>query len=105
MLRTALLLVASLLTLGPAAEASLQGLQGEPPPESAERFADVPEFRFEDSQGQPLTREDLVGAPWIAVPFFVRCMGPCPSVSRDIAERLIPALEGTPIRVVSFSLD
>jgi protein SCO1/2 len=105
MLRTVVLLVASLLSLGPAAEASLQGLQGEPPPESTERFADVPEFRFEDSQGQPLTREDLLGEPWIAVPFFVRCMGPCPSVSRDIAERLIPALEGTPIRVVSFSLD
>jgi len=105
MLRAAALLIFSLLTLGSPASAYLQGLQGEPPPESADRFADVPDFSFLDSQGQPVTRADLLGAPWIAVPFFVRCMGPCPSVSRDIAERLIPALEGTPIRVVSFSLD
>lgn len=105
MLRIVVLLVSSLLSLGPSADACPQGLQGEPPPGSSERFAEVPDFRFEDSQGQPLTRADLLGEPWIAVPFFVRCMGPCPSVSRDIAERLIPALEGTPIRVVSFSLD
>jgi len=101
----AALLLAFLLTLGASAAARPQGLQGEPPPESPERFAEVPDFRFEDSQGRTITREDLLGEPWIAVPFFVRCMGPCPSVSRDIAERLIPALEGTPIRVVSFSLD
>ncbi|MDB4561917.1 DUF420 domain-containing protein [bacterium] len=105
MLRVAALFLVSLLASGSFATASPQGLQGEPPPESEERFADIPDFRFEDSQGQPLTRADLLGEPWIAVPFFVRCMGPCPSVSRDIAERLIPALEGTPVRVISFSLD
>jgi protein SCO1/2/putative membrane protein len=52
-----------------------------------------------------VTRADLAGQPWIAVPFFVRCTGPCPSITRDIAERLMPLLEGTPIKVVSFSLD
>ena len=105
MTRVAALLFGLLLALAVPASAAAQGLQGEPPPESLERFADVPDFSFEDSQGRPVTRADLLGAPWIAVPFFVRCMGPCPSVSRDIAERLIPALEGTPVRVVSFSLD
>lgn len=104
--RVAALIFATLLAcVAPATAAVPQQLQGEPPPESSDRFADVPEFSFQDSQGRPVTRADLLGEPWIAVPFFVRCMGPCPSVSRDIAERLIPALEGTPVRVVSFSLD
>lgn len=61
MLRIAVLLVSSLLSLGPSVDASPQGLQGEPPPGSTERFADVPDFRFEDSRGQPLTRADLLG--------------------------------------------
>ena len=103
MLRSVALLLASVLAVGIAPAAPQ--LQGEPAPDSADRFAEVPDFRFEDSRGEPVSRADLLGRPWIAVPFFVRCMGPCPSVSRDIAERLIPALAGTGIRVVSFSLD
>ena len=103
MLRALALLIVSLLAPGLAGAS--QQLQGEPAPEAADRFGAVPDFRFEDSLGRTVTRADLAGRPWIAVPFFVRCMGPCPSVSRDIAARLIPALEGTGIRVVSFSLD
>ncbi len=105
MSRVAALFFAFLVACLEPAAAHPQELQGEPLPESADRFGDVPDFTFEDSQGKALTRADLLGQPWIAVPFFVRCKGPCPSVSRDIAERLIPALEGTPVRVISFSLD
>ncbi len=76
-----------------------------PAPDSASRFGDVPDFTFEDSRGGELSKADLLGAPWIAVPFFLRCTGPCPSITRDIRAKLHDQLEGTPIRIVSFSID
>lgn len=76
-----------------------------PDPESAERFGDVPDFSFVETDGRTVTRADLLGAPWLAVPFFVRCTGPCPSITTDLRVRLHDALAGTGIRIVSFSLD
>ncbi|MEM8714072.1 MAG: DUF420 domain-containing protein, partial [Planctomycetota bacterium] len=78
---------------------------GAPAPASDDRFGDVPDFKFESSSGGLVSRADLLGEPWIAVPFFLRCTGPCPSITRDIRARLHDALEGTPIRIVSFSID
>ena len=69
------------------------------------RFEAVPDFTFDDSRGGQLSKEDLSGTPWIGVPFFLECTGPCPSITRDIRERLYPELEGTGVRLVSFSLD
>ena len=76
-----------------------------PAPDAAGRFGEVPDFTFEDSRGGKLSKADLLGAPWIAVPFFLRCTGPCPSITRDIRARLHDQLEGTSIRIVSFSID
>jgi uncharacterized membrane protein YozB (DUF420 family)/cytochrome oxidase Cu insertion factor (SCO1/SenC/PrrC family) len=76
-----------------------------PAPDSDGRFGDVPDFTFEDSRGGTLSKADLLGAPWIAVPFFLRCTGPCPSITRDIRAKLHDQLDGTPIRIVSFSID
>ena len=96
---------------GSPAGSPLGGLQAEfisagaPAPDSADRFGDVPDFQFEDSRGGMLSKKDLLGAPWIAVPFFLRCTGPCPSITRDIRARLHDEFEGTPIRIVSFSID
>ena len=59
------------------------------------RFEAVPDFTFDDSRGGQLSKEDLSGTPWIGVPFFLECTGPCPSITRDIRERLYPELEGT----------
>jgi uncharacterized membrane protein YozB (DUF420 family)/cytochrome oxidase Cu insertion factor (SCO1/SenC/PrrC family) len=76
-----------------------------PDPGSAERFGEVPEFSFIEADGRTVTRADLLGAPWLAVPFFVKCTGPCPSITTDLRTRLHDALAGTDIRIVSFSLD
>jgi uncharacterized membrane protein YozB (DUF420 family)/cytochrome oxidase Cu insertion factor (SCO1/SenC/PrrC family) len=76
-----------------------------PDPDSAERFGAVPDFTFTEADGRTVTRADLLGAPWLAVPFFVKCTGPCPSITTDLRTRLHDALEGTDIRIVSFSLD
>lgn len=79
--------------------------EGAPSPRDPMRFEAVPDFTFDDSRGGQLSKEDLSGAPWIGVPFFLECTGPCPSITRDIRERLYPELEGTEVRLVSFSLD
>ncbi|MEM9801623.1 MAG: DUF420 domain-containing protein [Planctomycetota bacterium] len=79
--------------------------QATPGPEADDRFGPVPEFSFVDRAGRTVTNETLAGAPWIAVPFFVKCTGPCPSITRDISERLVPLLEGSSVKIVSFTLD
>ena len=76
-----------------------------PPPNSSERFGVVPDFEFTEADGRTVTRQDLLGQPWLAVPFFVKCSGPCPSITTDLRNRLHDALAGTDIRIVSFSLD
>ena len=78
---------------------------GAPAPRDSKRFEAVPEFTFDDSRGGQLSRADLLDSPWIGVPFFLECTGPCPSITRDVRERLYPALEGTGVKLVSFSLD
>lgn len=78
---------------------------GAPAPRDSKRFEAVPDFTFDDSRGGQLSRADLLDSPWIGVPFFLECTGPCPSITRDIRERLYPALEGTGVKLVSFSLD
>lgn len=78
---------------------------GAPAPRSAQRFDEVGDFTFQDSRGGTLSKADLVGAPWIGVPFFITCTGPCPSITRDIRAKLYGELEGTGVRIVSFSLD
>ncbi len=108
------LLAVSLVSIGPLAS-GIQvsgGSDGHeftstatPPPSSPDRMGEVPDFEFEDSRGGTLSKADLAGAPWIAVPFFLRCTGPCPSITRDIRAKLHDELAGTPIRIVSFSID
>ncbi|MEC8511827.1 MAG: DUF420 domain-containing protein [Planctomycetota bacterium] len=79
--------------------------EGAPAPRDPKRFEALPDFTFDDSRGGQLSKADLLGEPWIGVPFFLECTGPCPSITRDIRERLYPVLEGTGVKLVSFSLD
>ena len=74
-------------------------------PGDALRFGEVPDFALTDQRGRSVRREDLVGAPWIANLFFTSCAGPCPRLTADIRRFLHDALEGSPIRLVSISVD
>jgi len=69
------------------------------------RFGEVPDFALTTEQGATLTRADLLGAPWIATLFFTSCSGPCPRLSADIRRLLHDQLAGSPVRIVSFSVD
>lgn len=85
--------------------AAIQVSDASPAPRSMARFGEVPDFRFVERSGEVLTRDDLLGAPWIAVPFFVGCTGPCPTVTSDLRAELVDALAGSGVRIVSFSVD
>ena len=76
-----------------------------PAPESPQRFGEVPGFELTERSGKTITLEDLRGKPWIGVPFFVRCTGPCPSLTGDIRAILYERLKDTDVRIVSFSVD
>jgi protein SCO1/2/putative membrane protein len=70
-----------------------------------QRFGTLPTFEFTEASGRKVTREDLAGAPWIAVPFFTSCTGPCPQLTADVRAMLHDQLAGTDIKIVSFSVD
>ncbi len=98
------------LSLGPPVAGqqgipSDQTLSTSPAPYSEQRFGEIPPFSFTERSGATVTLESLLGAPWVAVPFFVRCTGPCPSLTGDIRAMLYEELAGTDVRIVSFSVD
>jgi protein SCO1 len=63
----------------------------------------LPDFSLVNRDGATVTRGDLAGAVWIADFVFTRCPGPCPLMTRRLAElgpRLPPG-----VRRVSFTVD
>lgn len=100
--RPCALLAGALLSLASAAPAAAQA---SPEGSDPQRFTQVPEFSFVERGGDQITRADLLGQPWIAVPFFIGCSGPCPGLTSDLHLAFRERLAGTGVAVVSFSLD
>ena len=66
----------------------------------------VPAFSLVERSGQPLSRDDLAGAPWVADFIFTRCTGTCPALSNRMAElRRALRQHGLHARLVSFTVD
>jgi len=74
------------------------------PASSPVQFSTVGEFDLLERGGTRLTREDLLGRPWVASFLFTRCTGPCPSVLSTL-KKLERRLQGTDSRLVTFSVD
>ncbi len=74
-------------------------------PRSTVRFGAVPDFELTGADGRRVTLADLLGEPWIGVPFFTSCAGPCPKLSADMRRLLHDQLSGTDVRIVYFSVD
>ena len=70
-----------------------------PPPVLSE----VPDFTLTAQDGSTVTREDLLGAPWVADLVFTRCVLACPVMSGKMAilDRELP--DG--VRLVSITVD
>ena len=72
----------------------------------ADAFTVTP-FAMTERSGKPVSNEDLQGKVWVASFVFVRCSGPCPSVTATMA-RLQSELDlaNTPdLRLVTFTID
>jgi protein SCO1/2/putative membrane protein len=82
-----------------------EAAQLSPSGDSPQRFGQIEPFEFTDAHDRPVTNQDLLGSPWVAIPFFVRCSGPCPSLTTDLRSRIYEELQGTGAKLVSFSVD
>lgn len=107
--RGGVVLLTALATLGGIAAG--QGPAGSRGPVTAAaprdpiRFGEVPDFAFTERSGRTVTREDLLGKPWIVGLFFTSCAGPCPRLNGDIRRYLQDQLAGSDVRIVSLTVD
>lgn len=64
----------------------------------------VDDFAFTDSNGEAVSKNDLLGSPWIASFIFTRCAGPCPKVA-EAMKILQRRYDGKDVRFVTFTVD
>jgi protein SCO1/2 len=66
---------------------------------------EVPDFALTNQGGQVITRASLRGQLWLADIIFTRCAGPCPEMTRRMAElqSAIPATQA--VRFVTLTTD
>ncbi len=70
------------------------------------RIKPVPPFELTERSGATVTRETLLGSPWVADFIFTSCPGPCPKMSqRMLAIQRALVREGVGGKLVSFSVD
>ena len=74
------------------------------PADSAVIFSEVGPFDLVSQAGARVSRESLLGRPWVASFLFTRCTGPCPMV-RSTLKKVERRLEGSEARIVTFSVD
>lgn len=68
-------------------------------------FGLVPEFQFQDQNGNAFSSESLKNKVWIAGFIFTRCKGPCPLISSKMAELKKRLSYSDRLALVSFSVD
>ena len=64
----------------------------------------VADFTFTDQTGQQVSRDDLLGKPWIASFIFTKCAGPCPKVTASM-QSLFKKYTDQGVKFVSFTVD
>ncbi len=64
----------------------------------------VADFSFTERSGKTVTKQDLLGKPWIVGFIFTRCAGPCPQVSGQMS-LLQDALADEDVRLVTMTVD
>lgn len=68
-------------------------------------IAEVPAFSLTHHDGTTLSREDLLGRPWIADFIFTRCIAVCPRMSMRMRSLVHEMDESSPVRFVSITVD
>ena len=72
---------------------------GGPPPVLFE----IPDFSLTNQAGLTVTRDSLRGQVWIADIIFTRCAGPCPEMTRRMAEIQAALPVKAPVRFVTLT--
>ena len=68
-------------------------------------IATVPDFDFTHYDGSRVTRERLLGSPWIADFIFTRCPAICPRMTAQMKQVVHALGDDSPVRIASFSVD
>lgn len=64
---------------------------------------EVTDFTLTNQNGQVVTRSDLRGQVWIADIIFTSCAGPCPEMTRRMAELQAAIPATAPVKLVSLT--
>jgi cytochrome oxidase Cu insertion factor (SCO1/SenC/PrrC family) len=62
------------------------------------------DFKFTDRSGEVISKNDLLGTPWIASFVFINCAGPCPRVTEAV-KILHDHYRDKPLKFVTFTVD
>ena len=65
----------------------------------------VPDFSLTNQTGKTIGRADLSGKVWIADIIFSRCAGPCPEMTRRMAELQAAMSPQSPVSFVTLTTD
>jgi len=105
-LRTVCALLLACLPLTGCGRAPVQqpGFELAAAADSEDSFGEVGAFRFEERRGGEVTRESLLGEPWLAGFVFTRCATICPAMTQELS-RAHAQLEGLDVKVVAVSID
>jgi hypothetical protein len=66
--------------------------------------AGVADFSFTDRSGETITKNDLLGKPWVTGFIFTACAGPCPKVSLAM-QNIQKRYDDKPVNIVTFTVD
>jgi protein SCO1/2 len=64
----------------------------------------VADFSFIDRSGETITKNDLLGKPWVTGFIFTACAGPCPKVSLAM-QSIQKRYDDKPVNIVTFTVD
>ncbi len=64
----------------------------------------VADFSFTDRSGETITKNDLLGKPWVTGFVFTACAGPCPKVSLAM-QSIQKRYDDKPVNLVTFTVD
>lgn len=102
LLGTALLVVGILFFVSQLPEES------SPVSEKLPEYFDAPDFDLVNSQGEQVTKKDLLGTVWLVDFIFTRCTGPCPIMTQRMTS-IQKALQDNglwhKVKLVSISVD
>ena len=68
-------------------------------------YGQVQNFTLQDSNGKSFTQDQIKGKIWVADLIFTTCMGPCPMMSKKLANLHRSFLLENDVRMVSFSVN